>query len=96
MSNLITQKQKEEISRCGEGIYERVVKPSLRKTDDGKFVVIHVDSGDYMMGRSQLHVSLRMRRLHPEGWFHTIRVGRDFVNRVPVRARKKASTSEAA
>jgi hypothetical protein len=40
---------KEEFARRGQEIYDRVVRPTLRPDDDGKFVAIDIESGEYEM-----------------------------------------------
>jgi hypothetical protein len=37
----------EELARMGSGVFDRRVRPMLRPEDDGKFVALDVQSGDY-------------------------------------------------
>lgn len=37
----------EEIARLGEEVFDRQVRPKLRPRDQGKFVAIDVDTGEY-------------------------------------------------
>ena len=36
----------DELARLGGELYDRLVRPSLRPADDGKFVAIDVGTGD--------------------------------------------------
>lgn len=38
---------REELARRGEDTYTRLVRPALRPEDDGKFVVLDVESGAF-------------------------------------------------
>ena len=37
----------EELARLGSEVFERRVRPMLRPEDDGKFVALDVQTGDY-------------------------------------------------
>ena len=37
----------EELARLGSELFERRVRPTLRPEDDGKFVALDVQTGDY-------------------------------------------------
>jgi hypothetical protein len=51
---------KEEFARRGEEIYERDVRPRVEAGDEGKFVVIDIDTGAYEIDEDELAASDRL------------------------------------
>jgi len=47
METLTPRYSKEESARRGDEIYERNVRPRIKKSDNGKFVVIDIETGDF-------------------------------------------------
>jgi hypothetical protein len=45
---------KEEFARRGDVIYERDVRPRVEADDEGKFVVIDIDTGAYEIDEDEL------------------------------------------
>ena|SRR5436190_15393993 len=45
---------KEEFARRGDEIYERVVRPTLKPKDEGNFIAIDIETGEYEMDRDEL------------------------------------------
>jgi len=70
-----------EIHRADPGarrswdIYNRVVKPTLKREDDWKYVIIDIDSEDYEMDANAMQASDRIRLRRPAGNFWLERVG---------------------
>lgn len=64
-----------EFARRGQEIYDRVVRPSLRPEDDGKFVAIDIESGEYEMDADNYAAVSRLwgRIPDPQPWL--MRVG---------------------
>lgn len=65
----------DEIERLGEEAFEREVRPVLRPEDDGKFVAIAVDSGDYEIDADDYTAVMRLRARRPDGEFWLMRAG---------------------
>lgn len=65
MKVLTPRYSKEEFARRGDEIYDRDIKPHVTAEDDGKFVVIDIETGDYEMDRDELvaHDRLSLRIL---------------------------------
>ena len=65
---------KEEFARRGEEIYERDVAPYLEKGDEGKFILIDIESGDYEVDADEDLASDRLlaRRPNAQVWFRRI------------------------
>src|SRR4051794_10540488 len=58
---------KEELARRGREIYERDVKPRLEKADEGKFVLIDIESGDWEMDSDEMGAPDRLYARRPDG-----------------------------
>ena len=73
---------KEEFARRGDGIYDRDVSPHVGPADEGKFVVIDIETGEYEIDQDELAASDRLlaRRLNVQMW--TRRVGSRFAHRL--------------
>ncbi|MDE2822501.1 MAG: hypothetical protein OXK79_03240 [Chloroflexota bacterium] len=73
---------KEEFARRGDAIHDRDVGPLVRPEDDGKFVVIDIETGAYEIDRDELAASDRLlaRRFDAQTW--TRRVGSRYARRL--------------
>jgi len=65
----------EELARRGEEIYERDILPKVGAEDQGKVVVIEVDTGDFEIDKDEVAAGERLRARHPESLFWFRRVG---------------------
>jgi hypothetical protein len=65
---------KEEFARRGDEIYEREVLPRLAPEDEGKFVLIDIETGDYEVDRDELAASDRLFARRPDAqiWFRQV------------------------
>jgi len=55
----------DELAKLGKEIFDRQVQPTLRPEDDGKFVAIDVDTGDYEMGEDDYAAVARLQLRKP-------------------------------
>ncbi len=78
---------KEEFARRGDEMYERVVRPHLQASDNGKFVVIDIESGAYEMDDDELAASDRLLLRNPSAQAWLVRVGSRYVRRFGPRFR---------
>jgi hypothetical protein len=78
---LIPRYSKEEFARRGDEIYERDIKPHVTHEDDGKFVVIDIETGDYEIDRDELAAHDRLLVRCPDVQVCFRRVGRDYARR---------------
>lgn len=76
---------KEEFGRRGDEIYDRDISPHVGPDDEGKFVVIDIETGAYEIDKDELAASDRLlnRRLDAQIW--TRRVGSRYARRLPRR-----------
>jgi N-dimethylarginine dimethylaminohydrolase len=71
----------EEFARRGEEIYERDIFPKLGPEDQGKVVVIEIETGDYEVDKDEIAAGERLRARHPEALFWFRRVGSPYLYR---------------
>ena len=85
MEVLTPRYSKEEFARRGDEIYDRDIQPHVTQADEGKFVVIDIETGDYEMDRDELVAHDRLSLRHPDAqvWFR--RVGSPYARRCRFR-----------
>jgi hypothetical protein len=71
----------EELARRGEEIYERDILPKVSPEDQGKVVVIEVETGDFEVDKSEIVAGDRLRERHPDALFWFRRVGSPYLYR---------------
>ena len=78
---------KEEFARYGDEIYDREIRPHVGPDDEGKYVVIDIETGAYEIDQDELVASDRLlaRRLDAQIW--TRRVGSRYARRFGPRYR---------
>ena len=76
---------KEEFARRGDEIYDREIEPHVGPDDEGKFVVIDIETGAYEIDHDEVAASDRLlsRTLDAQVW--TMRVGSRYARRVGSR-----------
>ena len=62
--------RKEEFARRGDEIYHRAIGPRVGPEDEGKFVVIDIETGAYEIDQDELAASDRLlaRKLDAQVW----------------------------
>ncbi len=78
---------KEEFARRGDEIYESRVRPHLSQTDEGKFVVIDIETGDYETDTDEMAAYDRLVALHPEAQVWVTQAGSRYARRFGPRHR---------
>jgi hypothetical protein len=76
-----SDREREEIARRGDDLYEREVRPRLCPDDEGKFVLIDIESGEYEIDRDELAASDRLLARRPEARVWMRQVGSRFARR---------------
>jgi len=78
---------KEEFACRGDAIYDRDIGPFVGPEDEGKFVVIDIETGAYELDRDELAASDRLlaRKVDAQMW--TRRVGSRYARRFGPRYR---------
>ncbi len=73
---------KEEIAERGEEIYERDVKPTVTDEDDGKFVLIDIESGEFEVDFDEQNAGDRLRERAPDAQIWLRKVGNLHARRI--------------
>lgn len=81
---------KEAFAQRGEKIYESSVLKKLKRSDDGKFVAIDIDTSQYEIDADELAACDRLRARAPGAQIWIVRVGSRFVQRFGACRRRSA------
>jgi hypothetical protein len=81
MSNLIPRYSKQEFARRGDEIYEQSVRAHVNKSDDGKFAVIDIETGDYEIDTDELLAHDRLLSRKPDAQVWVTQVGSRYARR---------------
>jgi hypothetical protein len=87
MEVLLPRYSKEEFARRGDEIYERDIRPHIQKSDEGKFVVIDIETGDYEIDADELAAHDRLLSRKPEAQVWVMQVGSRYARRFGPRYR---------
>ena len=66
---------KEEFARRGDAIYDRVVRPTLKPKDKGKFGAIDIETGEFEMDANELTAGDKLIERNPDVQLWMVRVG---------------------
>ena len=75
MANVGPRYSKEEFARRGGEIYERDIRPRLGAADDGKFVAIDIETGEYEIDPDDFEATERLVTRRPGSQMWLVRVG---------------------
>lgn len=75
MNAMEPRRSLDEIARLGRQAYEHHVRPALRPEDNGKFVVVDVDTGDFEIDSDDYTAVMKMRGRKPTAETWLMRVG---------------------
>ena len=76
MKKLQPHYSKAEFARRGQDIYEREVEPRLQSGEDGKFIAIDIESGDYVADEDDYTATERLLARKPDAQIWLMRAGR--------------------
>jgi hypothetical protein len=79
---------KEEFARRGDALYEQLA-PTFAPSDQGKFVVIDIESGDYEIDADELAASDRLAARRPNAQPWLAKVGSRTTRRFAAAAGRK-------
>ena len=65
----------EEIVRRGQEIYEQEIRPKVEAGNEGKLLVINVETGDYVMEADDATALERAKTQYPDAELVAVRVG---------------------
>ena len=69
------QRTLDEVARLGGDVFDRHVKPALRPEDNGKFVAIDVNVGDYEIDEDDYTAVMRLKSRSPDAEVWLARAG---------------------
>jgi hypothetical protein len=72
---------KKEFARRGDAIYDAKVRPHLTSGDDGRFVALDIETGEYEIHASEITAGDRLRKRLPDAQIWMVRVGSRFLHR---------------
>jgi hypothetical protein len=72
---------KDEFARRGDAIYEQNIKPRLKPQDDGNFVAIDIETGDFAVDPDELGACDALRARIPDAQIWMKRAGAPYVHR---------------
>ena len=72
---------KEEFARRGDEIYERDLRPHVEAGNEGKFIVIDIETGAYEIDADELVASDRLLARHPDAQVWLRQVGSRYARR---------------
>jgi hypothetical protein len=81
MVTLKPRYSKEEFAQRGDQIYATTIQPYLAEQDQGKFVVIDIESGAFEIDEDELAASDRLLARCPHAQVWLIRVGSRYARR---------------
>ena len=77
---------KEEFARRGDALYETKIRPLVEEGNQGKFVLIDIETGDYEVDEDELSSSDRLCERTPDAQVWIKRIGNRSVRRFGPRA----------
>jgi hypothetical protein len=90
MATIKRRYPKAEFARRGDAIYEDQIRHRLKRTDDGKFAAIDIDSGAFVLDSDELRAGKKLRARYPEAQIWMVSVGHRAVHRFGGRERRAA------
>ena len=84
---MVLRYNREEVAQRGDEIYERRILPQLSPEDEGKLVLIDVETGDYEVDRDEIAASDRLLARHPDAQVWMRQVGSQYARRFGPRAK---------
>ena len=80
---------KEEFARRGDEIYERDLRSHVEAGNEGKFIVIDIETGAYEIDADELVASDRLLARHPDAQVWLRQVGSRYARRFGTGSRRK-------
>ncbi len=75
MSTTNSRRSLDELARLAQDLFDRQVRPALRPEDDGKFIAIDVDSGDYVLDEDDYTAIVNLKSRKPAADIWLMRAG---------------------
>ena len=85
MSN--TRYSAEDVAARGEALYDQELRQRVEPGNEGKYLVIDVDTGDYELGENYLELTRQLRSRRPDAAPYALRIGHRALGRIGGRRR---------
>ena len=72
----------DEIVERGKRIYEERLRVQLEPGNEGKLLVIDIETGDYELGEDLLSAGDRLHAKHPDAALYSMRIGSPVLYRI--------------
>ncbi|MCI0490394.1 MAG: hypothetical protein L0229_27690 [Blastocatellia bacterium] len=79
---------RDEFARRGDAIYERLIRPYVTQSDEGKFAVIDIETGDYEIDADEVAAHDRLVSRNPEAQVWVTQVGSRYARRFGSRSQR--------
>jgi hypothetical protein len=68
---------KQEFARRGDALVESKIRPHLTAADEGKFVALDIETGEYELDKNEMKAVARLRKRvpDPQTWLVHVAVG---------------------
>ena len=76
----------EEIAARAEALYEQEIRARVEAGNIGKYLVLDIDTGDYVMDDDEMIAIQRAMEKHSGGAFHILRIGYPAMGRIGASA----------
>ncbi len=70
-----TKYSAQDVAREGEALYERSIRRTVQTGNEGKFVVIDIESGDFQLDDDDLRATQRLLAKRPNAVIYGLRIG---------------------
>ena len=71
----------DELSRLGGQIFDQRVRSALKPTDNGKFVAIDIETGEYELDKNEMRAADRLRKRVPDAQIWLVHVTLGYLHR---------------
>lgn len=71
---------KEEFAQRGDALYERKIKSEIEQANEGKFVAIDIETGEYEMDEDELAAVDRLLARIPDAQIWLRRIGSRYIH----------------
>ena len=74
-----------EVGRVGDDLLKRVIEPTLSSAEDGRFIAVDIDSGEYVVDDDDRAATDRLRARVPAAEIWLARVREEAADRMGMR-----------
>ncbi len=77
---------KEDIAARAKALYEQEIRAKIEPDDIGKYLVIDIETGDYIIDEDDIVVMKRAADKHPGGALYGMRIGYPTMGRIGAKS----------